>query len=141
MRLRNHIILSASLGAVLYGVTRSPLAAGCCFVAGVLLDADHLLDFWMYKKRITFGKEIFQGFYKKFGKVYIWFHSFEFLVPLAIMTYFFRLAGLGLTVGFLSHLISDSLSYELHPLSYCLTYRIAKGFDLSHICREDALDG
>ena len=135
MRLRNHVLLSAGLGGILYGVTRSPVAAGCCFVAGVLPDADHVLDFWVYKRKITLTREIFHGFYKRFGKIYIWFHSIELLIPLAIVTYFFRIAGLGLLIGFLAHLIADFLSYELQPLAYSLGYRVVRGFNLSYICK------
>jgi len=134
-----HFIISVVVSLIFFVFTRSPTASLLCFLAGFMLDADHLIDFWLYKGRLTLSREILQGFYEKWDKVPVLFHSIEFLIPVALLGFLFpslSLLLLGIATGFLSHLILDFMSYELHPLSYFLTYRVIKRFDKRYICVE-----
>src|SRR3989339_184496 len=47
MRLHQHIVASGLVSSAVYGATRSPTIAIACFFTGFLVDADHLLDYWM----------------------------------------------------------------------------------------------
>lgn len=131
-----HFAASVVLGGIFFYLTGSLQASMLCFLSGILLDADHLVDFWIYKGRITFSKEIYQHFYEKFGRVPVLLHSVELLVPIWLLGYLDNsyLISLAISIGVLSHLVSDFLSYELHPLSYSLIYRISKKFDADYIC-------
>jgi len=132
-----HFIASVILALIYFVLTKSLEGAILCFIFGFFVDVDHLIDFWIYKKRITISKEIFEHFYEKFGKVYVLIHSLEFVFLLILFGFLFpNLSGylFGASVGLLSHLMLDFVSYELHPLSYFLIYRITVKFDKKYIC-------
>ena len=136
MRLLHHFLLSLFLSAFVYLFTKNIFASFLCFLAGFLVDADHLIDFWIYKGRITLSREIFNEFYKNFGKIYIFAHSLEFLIPLALITLYFPVYGIALLIGFLSHIITDYLTYDMHLLSYFLTYRLKRRFNIEYLCKK-----
>jgi len=134
-----HLIASLTLSVCFYQTTKSTPSALLCLLSGIIPDADHIIDFWLYERRITFSKEIFQGFYEKWGKIPVLLHSIELLIPIwalayALNTYIYSAA---ITIGILTHLLMDFLSYERRPLSYFLSYRIAKNFDRKFICAEE----
>jgi zinc transporter ZupT len=132
-----HLVSSFILALIFFYFTNSLLVSLLCFLSGFLLDLDHLLDFWLYKKRITLSNEVFHEFYKNWDKVPVLLHSIEFLIPIWIFAYIFGsyIFSLAITIGFISHLALDFFSYKLHPLSYFLTYRIIKNFDRKFICK------
>jgi hypothetical protein len=133
-----HFIASLILASTFLYFTHSSLAFLLCLLAGFLLDIDHILDFWLYKRKITFSKEIFQEFYKKWNRVVVLLHSIELLIPLWIFAYVSKeyLVSLAITAGFVLHLTIDFLSYDLQPLSYFLTYRLLRKFHKEFICKE-----
>lgn len=135
MRLPHHFLLSIFLSAFVYLFTKDIFASFLCFFAGFFIDGDHLIDFWIYKGKIIFSREIFHEFYKRFGKIYIFGHSLELLVPLALITFYYPVYGAALLIGFLSHVISDYLTYDMHPLSYFMTYRLIRGFNIEYVCK------
>jgi len=133
-----HFAASLILSLILFYFTGSLPASLFCLLSGFLLDLDHIFDFWLYKRRITFSSEIFQEFYKNWGKVPVLLHSLELIILLWLFTYSYNLNPLfsiAMTIGFVSHLALDFLSYELQPLSYFLSYRAVKNFDIQFICR------
>ena len=141
---QNHAFASALISMVFLYFTKSPSAALLCFLAGVLIDADHLLDFWMYKGKIVISREVFGHFYEGFGKIYVVLHSFEIIAALLLLGFALQEVGtymFGVAVGMLTHIILDFFSYELHPAGYFITYRILKGFDKKYICLNDVERG
>lgn len=134
-----HFLASTALSAAVFYFAKSPGAAILCFLSGFAIDADHLLDFGLYRKKITIDGEIFQHFFEKWGKICIFLHSFELLIPIALTGLLnpqIAILSLALALGLISHLMLDFLSYELHPLSHFLAYRIAVKFELHRICGE-----
>lgn len=132
-----HFVVSAFLAVVVFHFTKSLQASLLCFIAGFAIDVDHVIDFWLYRRKITIDKEIFQHFHGRFGKIYVFLHSIELLVPIVLlgsMNSHAMVLSAALALGFISHLLLDFLSYDLHPLSYFLTYRILKKFDIKYIC-------
>jgi hypothetical protein len=125
------------LASIFLYFTRSPLAFLFCLSAGFLLDVDHILDFWLYKGKITFSREIFQEFYKNWDKIIVLLHSIELLIPLWIFAYVLReyLISFAISAGFILHLTLDFLSYDLQPLSYFLIYRLLRRFHKEFICK------
>jgi len=132
-----HLLASTIIATALLILTKSPTASLLCLLTGFLLDTDHLIDYWLYKKKITLDKGILQGFYEKWNKIPIIFHSIELLIPITLLSLLYPSLStilLGTAIGLTSHLILDFTNYELHPLSYFLTYRIIKKFDKKYIC-------
>jgi hypothetical protein len=133
-----HFIASLILASIFLYFTRSPLAFLFCLSAGFLLDVDHVLDFWIYKGKMTFSMEIFQEFYKNWDKVIVLLHSIELLIALWIFAYISReyLISFAISAGFVLHLALDFLSYDLQPRSYFLIYRLLRRFRKTFICKE-----
>lgn len=141
MRPQYHLISSFLLALLFFYLTKEVVASFMVFVSGFLLiDLDHFIDFWVYKKRVTYSNEFFDKYYKRLGKIYIFFHSFEIMLLLGIFFYVFKfgIVGIGIMVGMLFHLALDLLFNDVHPLSYFLIFRILKGFDVKHICNIDS---
>ena len=69
MKPPGHAIISLTIGGGLWGVTKSPYSLVSAFLTGVMIDIDHLPEFyrWFVKGDNT--------------KVWFFFHSYELLVP------------------------------------------------------------
>jgi len=131
-----HIAASSILAVAFYYLTNSVSASFLCFFSGFCIDIDHLLDFWLYKKRIAFSEEVFQDFYIKWDKVPVLLHSVELLIPLWSLGYAFTPVSfvVAVSAGFVLHIILDLFTNETKPLGYFLSYRLVKGFDKKFIC-------
>lgn len=129
-----HFIVSASLGAGIGLVTRSPLAAVLCLCAGTLGDADHVIEYIIHYGFNGFTpKNIYQTCRdllepkNRVNKLYLVFHGIEYSLLLwaaFLLTrhiYIFSIA-----VGYTGHLILDIATKQLKPWSYFITARMKK---------------
>ncbi len=137
MKPEYHLFVSAALSSVFYLMTGSVEGSVASFVGGFLIDTDHFLDFWLYKKRITYTNEFFGKYYEKFGKVFIPLHSVE-LLWLAYLAQV--LTGsvilLGLCAGMAVHLIMDIIGNKnVSPFTYFLFYRALNRFERARLRR------
>ena len=74
-----HTVVSSSVGFGVLAGTGSIEAAATTLAVGVLMDVDHLYD---YYQRFARGKH---------GRIYVLFHGWEYsLVGLVIMSFFFH---------------------------------------------------
>lgn len=138
MRLRYHIIVTSILSLVFLYITNSITGSLLLLAFGFLLDFDHLLDFWILQKKITFRNlELSDEFYR-YKKVYIILHSYElFPVFLFIGFKFLNYATVGVLVGYFSHMVTDIIgNYFIYsnPLVYSIIYRYNKKFDHFTLC-------
>lgn len=120
------------LAAVLYLLLRSAEASLALFAAGVFIDADHVFDYYLFKRRIELRPDKLNGFYARFGRIYIPLHSYELLVPLWLLAP--QPIALGATVGFLAHVAMEHAAYKMHPLAYSALFRASRNFELGSIC-------
>jgi len=102
----------------MWAVTKSPYSMVSAVLTGVLIDLDHLIEYYRW-----FVKE-------DNSRVYFFLHSYELVVPAFLAGY---LSGwdpviLGVSSAFLGHLLSDQLANPVAPLAYFFTYRAMKGF-------------
>lgn len=124
-----HLIVSLILAGGIFYFTNSVPAAIWSFVAGFWIDIDHFFDFWLYKKKITFDIEFFHPYHKKFGRVYLIFHSWELLLLLMVWFYFNQsVVGLGIILGMTIHMMMDFFYNPVRPLGFFLMFRIANSF-------------
>jgi len=130
MRLEKHIAASACVGVGVFIVTRSVIMSIAALAAGILIDVDHLYDYWQ--------SHSFDLNLSKFFKVCIecdlvqtklFLHSIEFLLLMAVAAFVTR-SGLvtGLTLGICQHLAFDQMSNKVHPESYSFIYRWTNSF-------------
>jgi len=134
MRPTQHIIISTGVGVLVSLWLKSWAAGVACLIGGVLIDLDHVVDYVIAKKEITFD-------YKKFvdycdndttGRIYLILHSWEALI---IMWLFIPLEPIfiGALVGITVHLMCDQFSNPLAPLCYFISYRSKHGFERSKL--------
>lgn len=133
MQVKVHIISSAVLALVIYYFWRSPSASATAFLGGILLDLDHLFDFWITKPAHPFSIKEFMHpceYMRQNRKVYVFLHNYELVILLWILTWHFNWHPIifGLAAGATLHLILDDIGNELITFSYFFIYRAAKKF-------------
>ena len=114
-----HTIASIGIGAGVWGATGTPIAVPAAAATGVLIDADHVLDYFNYFAR------------KDRRHVYLLFHGWEFsLIGLiAVTTIWYHPVLLAAVLGHLGHLVGDQLyNKPIHRMAYSIIYRAYVGF-------------
>lgn len=139
MRTFGHIVTSAGIGLASYYRYKSPPAAIASFLAGWLIDLDHIVDYVRaHGWRLNWSK-FHEACHEKYsGKLYLPLHSYELL---ALFFVFFRGGArqpyrVGITLAVLTHLLLDQrCNPSRRPLTYFLTDRIRKRFDANLILK------
>ncbi len=130
MDTKGHIVVSGVLSLLVGFLTKSIWGGVVTFLAGVLLDLDHLLELYLW--------------YVKGNKKrkFVFLHAWEILVILFLV--FLILYGLnfsnilfatdkavllGIMIGYGSHILLDSIFNKVHPLGYFIIFRVINRFD------------
>ena len=117
-----HTVISSAVAGGTWAITGSPAAAGVALGVGVLMDVDHLYD---YYQRYVKGKK---------DRVYVLFHAWEYpMIMSFISLVFYHPFLLAVILGHLAHVATDHVWNRLTPFAYSITYRAIKGFDSQHI--------
>jgi len=133
-----HLGVSIITGVATFLATRDMYSSISCFLAGWLVDIDHVWDF--YK---NVGKDFtIKRFLKTFEngeikKAYLYFHSYELLfglIFLCFLTHFSYPLAFA-TLGFAVHLVFDQIFNPVKPLTYFITYRILNRYNVDNIFR------
>jgi hypothetical protein len=116
---------------------RSWIAGLSCCLAGILIDLDHFLDFWI-NRGFSLSPRKFLDFcyYGTSTKFYDILHGYEFVPLLWWLSTQPALyeAGLGLLVGYSLHLLGDQFfNTHLNRWTYFLSYRLFHRFESSRI--------
>ena len=136
-----HVILSILAGALVFGITKKPLASfTSAFLSGVAVDFDHFIDYFL-SFGVRFHWEYFANGYQflKSNKIYILFHGWEYVVIFLAAAYFVknklaRAILLGLAMGLFFHLSADCLLNEgMKPQAYSIIYRVGNNFDIEKL--------
>lgn len=134
----SHLSVSLITGVVTFLTTRTISPSVACFLAGWLIDIDHVWDFYkngcrgFSVKRFTHAMD--NG---KIKKTYLYFHNYELILILGLLcfvTHFNYLLCFS-TLGLAIHLLLDQLFNQTLPFSYFLTYRILNRFKTERIFR------
>ena len=118
-----HALVSTAVGGGVWAATGSPAAAGVTVAVGVLMDGDHMYD---YYQRYARGK---------YGKLYLPLHAWEYsLVGLGLLAVGLNHPiFLGVVLAHLAHVVSDHWHNGLNRFGYSITYRAIKGFNFKNI--------
>lgn len=137
MRTVGHIITSAGISLASYYKYRSRQAAVACFLAGWLIDLDHIVDYVRAHGWKLNWHRFNEACHEKYsGKLYLPLHSYELL---ALFFLLFRGPQrqpyrVGITLSILTHLLLDQrCNPSRKPLTYFLAHRIRKRFDAAQI--------
>jgi len=129
---RNHTILSTVVAGVLYAVFRSWELAAASVLAGVLVDLDHFMDYFIEygprADRTLFFRSFGAGLYRK---IYIPIHGWEWIAICAVIAWLadWNIWWIGMAVGLTHHLIADQIVNGASRFGYSLLWRAAHGFD------------
>lgn len=141
MRTLGHIITSAGVGLATYHRYKHPGAAIASFLAGWLIDLDHVVDYvkahgWKLNwERFSEAKHEHYS-----GKLYLLLHSYELI---ALFFLLFRKPEkhpyrVGITVSLLTHLLLDQKCNPCRKAgTYFLAHRIRKRFDVQHLLHSE----
>ena len=120
-RPRVHLAVSLALAAVQYARTGRLRPALAPLLTGFLIDADHLLDHWLYN-RFPEGAS---------DRLVLPLHGWEYL-PLLALAEPKLLGGAtarGLLLGYLAHLLIDQATNNVAgPQTYSIVARARRGF-------------
>lgn len=102
----------------MWGFTRSVSAAVTAVAVGVLMDVDHLLDYywWLWREQRDY--------------VWLFLHGYELAVLLFLAAWLWEWHPVALAAGLahLVHLVTDQFTNHVRPLTYFYTYRALHRF-------------
>ncbi len=127
MNLGPHVAVSAAAGAVLWAATGDARTLPVAIGAGVLPDADHLLDYYNWYVR------------RSYSRLILLLHGWEYLVA-AVLIYFFAFREnwmLAVVIGYATQIGADQLFNGVRWHTYSLIARAAQGFRASEVHRDD----
>ena len=130
-----HLVVAAAGACAIYLNSGSLLYASLFVAGGILIDLDHLVDYFIYFKKGFDPKIFFGNHYLLSGKVYIFLHSWEVVFSIFILGFLLgSYSVLALASGLAIHVATDSIMRR-NALMYFLTFRLAKRFDMKLIMR------
>jgi len=133
MQLPKHVIVSVLVSALVWWWLRSSVAAVACFLMGVFIDLDHIVDYLYNSPRRLRVSRFFTAFeFEVLENIFVFLHSWEFaLVWLALLLCVPDVrqpVAWGLFIGFVTHLGLDNLFNRHSRWAYFLLYRLRHGF-------------
>jgi hypothetical protein len=129
--LATHFVVAVILAAGFYWFTGKWSWAILTVIGGVLIDLDHLLDYFLYYGLKFSLKNFFDHKYLASGKCYILFHSWEVLAAVWCLSILVRWM-VPVASGMTAHVLADYFfSHRGHPRYMSLIYRWRNGFELS----------
>ncbi len=141
MKASYHVAVSAGVSLGFQAIFQSWPATLGCFLSGVLIDLDHYLEYYIFKKSFPYKYKHLLRFcyYGKDSKIYLIFHGYEYLMILWIVISFFHLSLLpiGIAVGLTVHIFFDQFTNPVKPLFYFLTFRIYHHFEKTKILTKE----
>lgn len=140
MKIKHHALASTIISGILYSVFKSWGLAAASFISGILVDLDHVIDYWIEHGLQFDLKRFFKYFdeknFENRKRLYFIFHAWEWLIILFVVARLtdWNLWVTGLLVGYGQHIILDELynsfKYRIRPFvwGYFLLWRWKNGF-------------
>jgi hypothetical protein len=109
------------VGAVCWWSTKVPAAGAAAFIAGVLPDVDHILDYSYY-------------YWRREHRLILLLHGYEFAILSTMVALRTSNTTLGIAVlSYFIHLLADQTENRTHVLGYSLLYRAWHQFRIEKI--------
>jgi len=132
MRPPLHAAISVSGGVVIGWWFHSVFAGFAFIVGGVFYDVDHFLDYYVANKKISLRYRDWVHYCETnyTGRLLLIFHSYEFLILLWAMLYYYgsNFVGVSLALGITIHFFCDQFYNPLKPMAYFFVYRMCYRF-------------
>ena len=139
MRTSGHIAVSAVIGMFIYASYGDIGSAIGSFLAGTLIDLDHIIDYlYAHGKKWDWKKVNAAHHEKVSGKLYVPLHSYELLLLYFFLTIDPSLTPwrVGITLSVLAHFLCDQFFNPNRKFStYFLIHRIIHNFDTKKVLK------
>ena len=136
-----HVVVSLAISSGVFYVFNSWAAAVASFIAGVFVDLDHVLDYFLSHGINLNVKKFFAACEENdFKKLFLFLHSFELLAVLWVLIYVMKLdiVWIAIAVGFTHHLLLDQFfNSKNNRLRYFFLYRTKYGFDRKAVVKNE----
>jgi hypothetical protein len=135
MKVTHHIVISLGVSALVWTVFRSSTAALACFLTGVFMDIDHLIDYMIHCGPRFNVKRFFRVFeYETFENIFVFLHSWEFIVIYLALLWLidWKPVAIGAVIGIFVHLLLDHFFNDHSKWAYFLSYRLFHRFSAKH---------
>ena len=133
-----HIVASGIISILSIAYFRSFGYAAVSFLAGFLIDADHIIDYYL-NREFTFNiKKIYHScLVMDLKRVYLVLHSYELIAFLWTVIYIFSLSKLwqAITLGLTQHIILDQITNPICAFGYFFLYRVKVRFNKDMIIK------
>lgn len=143
----SHIIVSFSTAIAVGFLARSLYYGLVCFITGIFLDIDHLIEYIIHYGWKDFTPKKFyrtceqttrQEGDRRFPKLYLIFHSVEMAALLWAAALSIKNAYLIIiALGYSMHMVMDCIGNPMYVYSYFIIWRMIKGFDPTLLFREN----
>ena len=124
MKSKYHLFVSGVLA--LFWADR-PFLAISCLLSGVLMDIDHLVDFYIFTNRITFNIDEMLETIKGKPQFFCPLHGLDSVLFLSLLLGFNEFS-LGLIMGMTTHIFFDVLTNDFPLKNMFLIYRHINGY-------------
>ncbi len=125
-----HVAASTVVAGITYSLNHSLAMVAGVFIGGVLVDLDHLPDYWRehgFSINIVHFMEVCNNYGLR--QIYLLFHSYELLlVSMVVALFMHSLFMWGLVAGYALHMALDQAGNHAEPMTYFLFYRRSKKF-------------
>jgi len=133
-----HVAASGIISAISWFYFKSFGYCLITFLSGILIDADHLLDYALSYKFTFNARKIYEACKKmELKKFYIVLHSFEIVIILWAAIYIFSLSKFwqAIALGLTQHIVLDQLTNPIRPLGYFFIYRFLSRFEKEKVLK------
>jgi hypothetical protein len=108
-------------------------------LAGILIDIDHVFDYYSQRGVTLKIKKIYVWCAEtEYNFLFLWLHSLELVILLWLIISFLKLGifWISFAIGITQHMLLDILFNPVYPYAYFLSYRIIKGPDKKNLLKE-----
>lgn len=127
MQVRFHVAASAAAAAATYAISGSTVMAGAALASGILIDADHLVDYVAFNPPPYGLQHLLDTYYNnRLTHVLLPLHAWEWVAVLLISAAASHWHPLltGLAIGMGHHMLLDQAYNKPFPLGYFLAWRL-----------------
>ena len=133
----NHVIISGIVASFFYMYFKSAVYSFVCFLSGVIIDVDHILDYYLNYKTFSAGLKHFYNSCTEteIDKLYLILHSYELIFILWMSVFVFpeNLLLIAICLGITQHMLVDQFGNKLDKFAYFFIFRLQKGFKKEHL--------
>ncbi len=135
-----HFIAAIAVFVVLLIYYNNMAFALVGFLSSLIVDIDHLFDYFLVKGFTFDVKAVFTGeVFAASKKIILPLHGWEYAAILLFVFYVTRNpVFVSISLGLFIHYLVDFFTNHVEPLSYFIIYRILIGFDIKRIIKNYA---